>query len=217
MARKSSAKKKAASKKPALKKTAATKKKPANRAKKTAVARKKSSAREPVATHAHPCDCEAQVELGTKSAPAFAAKRTRGGDDDWRVAKSLLKLRAQVNAMAPNRAKDNDGTIGDTSHQKRSSDHNPWVDEGVVTAMDITNDPAHGCSSDAIAEAIRASRDRRVKYIIWNRRIANHAALDGQPAWAWRPYSGSNPHDHHVHVSVLPEKSLYDDESTWAI
>lgn len=138
----------------------------------------------------------------------------------WRVAKSLLALREQVNRKAPNRKKSHDGTIGDAAHASRSSDHNPWVTDGsvgVVTAMDITNDPAGGCDVEAIVEAIRGSRDSRVKYIIWNRRISNPLPLDGQPPWAWRPYTGANPHNKHCHISVKPEKVNYDSVKNWTI
>ena len=41
---------------------------------------------------------------------------------DWRVAKSLLAIRKQVNDKFPNRKKDWDGTIGDANHSARS-DH----------------------------------------------------------------------------------------------
>lgn len=138
----------------------------------------------------------------------------------WRAAKSLLKLRDQVNARAPRRSKASDGTIGDTAHCQRNSDHNPWVKDGsigVVTAMDITNDPAKGCDANTIAEAIRASRDSRVKYIIWNRRIANSAAIGSAQAWQWRPYTGENPHTRHVHISVKPDKASYDSTAMWSI
>ena len=138
----------------------------------------------------------------------------------WRVAKSLLTLREQVNKKAPNRKKSHDGTIGDAAHASRSSDHNPWVIDGgvgVVTAMDITHDPAGGCDAGAIAEALRGSRDSRVKYIIWNRRISNPLPLNGQPPWAWRPYTGANPHNKHCHISVKPEKSSYDSVMNWII
>lgn len=141
-------------------------------------------------------------------------------DVDWRAAKSLLKLRSQVNARAPRRNKASDGTIGDRAHCQRTSDHNPWVRDGsvgVVTAMDITNDPANGCDANTIAEAIRASRDRRVKYIIWNRRIANSSAIGNAEPWQWRPYSGPNPHTKHVHISVKPDKPNYDSTVDWAI
>jgi hypothetical protein len=138
----------------------------------------------------------------------------------WRVAKGLLALRAQVNARFPGRSKDSDGTIGDASHQTRDSDHNPWVRDGttgVVTAMDITHDPAHGCDSQVLAETIRTSRDARVKYIISNRRIASSEPTGGKAAWEWRPYTGANPHNKHVHISVKSDKGSYDSSATWAI
>ena len=138
----------------------------------------------------------------------------------WRVAKSLLALRRQVDAKAPRRSKASDGTIGDAAHATRSSDHNPWVRDGamgVVTAMDITHDPANGCDAGALAESIRSSRDVLVKYIIWNRRIASLSVIGGVAAWTWRPYGGSNPHSKHVHISVQPEKAAFDSEAAWAV
>lgn len=134
----------------------------------------------------------------------------------WRVAKSLETLRSQINATVPNRSKASDGTIGDAAHASRSSDHNPWVKDGktgVVTALDITHDPARGVDAAALAESLLASRDPRIKYIISNRRIASGAG--GPSPWVWRPYSGTNPHTLHVHVSVRSEKSHYDSTAPW--
>jgi len=134
----------------------------------------------------------------------------------WRVARALLKLREQVNAKAPNRKTDSDGTIGDDAHAKTDSDHNPRIKDGavgVVTAMDITNDPARGCSAQAIADAIVAARDRRVKYVIWNKQIVSATVKP----WQWRPYTKKNPHTKHVHISVRPEKDLYDDQTPWSL
>ena len=132
----------------------------------------------------------------------------------WRVAKSLDRLLEQVNRMAPDRKKASDGSIGDTPHQSRDSDHNPWVIDGtmgVVTARDITHDPKNGCDAQMIADSIVASRDKRVKYIIWNRKICSSVVRP----WKWRAYSGANPHTKHIHISVLPKKDKYDDESDW--
>ena len=87
----------------------------------------------------------------------------------WRVAKSLLHLRDQINQAAPNRSKASDGTIGDAAHASRDSDHNPWVqdgDVGVVTAMDITDDPGDRCDAEQIVQALLRSRDARIKYIM---------------------------------------------------
>jgi hypothetical protein len=130
----------------------------------------------------------------------------------WRVAQSLLTLRTQVDAMAPSRSKAADGTIGDPSHQSRKSDHNPNSDN-VVTAMDITHDPANGVDAAALAEMLRLSQDPRIKYIISNRRICSSL----QSPWQWREYTGANAHTKHVHISVAPDKALYDDTKPWAI
>ena len=139
----------------------------------------------------------------------------------WRIAKSLEKLRTQINALAPGRSKLSDGGIGDASHAARNSDHNPWVDfdgvRGVVTARDFTHDPTGGCDAGVLAEQIRANRDPRVKYVIWNRQIANSSSIGGSEPWAWRPYTGKNPHNHHVHISVQPERAKYDSETPWDI
>lgn len=137
----------------------------------------------------------------------------------WRLAKSLEGLRSQVNALYPNRSKASDGTIGDEAHASRSSDHNPWVKiteggktVGIVSGMDLTHDPDDGMDSYALADTIRLSGDKRLKYVISNGRIAS--ATKG---WAWRVYTGKNKHDHHVHVSVQPDKALYDDTTPWAL
>lgn len=138
----------------------------------------------------------------------------------WRTALSLKKLFAQVNLLAPTRKKTSDGTIGDAKHQTSNSDHNPWVVDagvGVVTACDITHDPSGGCDAEKIAESIRMSKDVRVKYIIWNERIANSASIGGNLPWAWRKYSGANKHNHHIHISVKPEKAQYDSEASWTL
>lgn len=134
----------------------------------------------------------------------------------WRPAKSLVHLRDQINRAAPNRSKANDGTIGDAAHAARNSDHNPWVKDGnigVVTALDITHDPAHGCDAEQIVQALVHSRDARIQYIIWNHQIVSSQV---QP-WVWRNYAGTNPHTKHFHLSVKPNKDSYDGTDAWQI
>lgn len=130
----------------------------------------------------------------------------------WRVAKALEALRAQVNALAPNRSKASDGTIGDAAHAATKSDHNPDAD-GVVKALDLTHDPANGCDCNAIWNSLRDSRDPRIQYLIWNRQIVN---ADVSP-WVVRPYNGSNPHSKHIHISVKGNRALYDDQRPWQV
>jgi len=154
-----------------------------------------------------------QVEELVNAQPSVFAVLHTVGQPGFRVAKSILTLRDQIDKMAPGRDKSNDGTIGDTSSQARKSDHNPNSD-GVVTAIDITHDPSHGVDAGAIVEALRASRDPRIKYIIWNRRTFSSEVNP----WEWRPYTGPNPAENHFHLSVVSDQLLYDDESKlWMI
>jgi hypothetical protein len=133
-----------------------------------------------------------------------------------RIANSLARLRDQINAKAPNRNKASDGWIGDAAHAASASDHNP-NSAGVVTALDITNDPASGIDIHAIADRLRINRHPDLKYIISNSRIAG--AWTG---WNWTPYYGSNPHNKHAHFSVGrgndgQSQPPYDDTNDWAI
>ena len=131
----------------------------------------------------------------------------------WRLAKSLEKLREQVNAKWPARSKDSDGSVGDTSHAARPSDHNPV--NGVVHAIDITHDPAHGFDSYKFADLLLAKQDPRMKYVISNRRIGSGPA--GPQPGVWRKYTGANAHDHHCHISVVADADAADSVAAWNI
>lgn len=128
----------------------------------------------------------------------------------WRVARSLNVLLDQINAAAPGRNKASDGSLGDQAHSSRASDHNP-DSRGIVHARDFTHDPARGCDIDAIFAGIVASGDSRVKYLIRSRRIAQWQS----GRLVWTPYSGTNPHTTHGHISVTTAGE--DDTSAWAI
>lgn len=131
----------------------------------------------------------------------------------WRVAFALDELRKQATLAWPNRSRISDGTIGDLAHQNRTSDHNPWVPPprgGVVTALDLTHDPANGADMHKLTEAVK--NDPRIKYVIWNRRIWNPSI-----SASWRNYTGSNPHTSHAHFSVKATAALYDSRARWAL
>ena len=158
--------------------------------------------------------------VAPQPADVGVAPVVRAASPAWRPAQCLLTLRREVNAKAPNRRTTEDGLIGDEAHQTRDSDHNPWVRDGqvgVVTAIDITHDPAHGCDADELAETLIRRKDRRIKYIIRDRKIASSYPKGSVPAWTWRRYTGANPHKTHVHISVSAEKELYDDPAPWRI
>lgn len=126
----------------------------------------------------------------------------------WRVAKSLNKLLAQLNAIYPTRPKISDGSVGDLKHSQRASDHNP-NSKGVVQARDFTHDKAT-LDCNKLCDALLESKDKRIKYIIWNKFIYNV-----KHGFAKRPYTGANAHSHHLHLSVSDNPELYDNDSDW--
>jgi hypothetical protein len=136
----------------------------------------------------------------------------------WRAMSSLLVLRDQANAIAVGRSTASDGLVGDTAHQAEESDHNPHNVPGVgpemVTALDLTHDPAHGFDSYLFAEVLRTHRDRRIKYVISNHRIFSSYATSTRAAWTWGTYTGTDPHTNHVHVSVL-DAAVSDTSTPW--
>lgn len=132
----------------------------------------------------------------------------------WYVANCLDVLLDEINASAPHRSKASDGSIGDADHAASTSDHNPCDCHEAVCARDFTHDPSGGFDSYEFAEWLRQrcddGKETRVKYVISNRKIAS--ATDD---WAWRTYTGSNPHDHHVHVSACHPAGSFDDDDPW--
>lgn len=131
-----------------------------------------------------------------------------------RSAHSLAILLAQLNAYAPYRSKVSDGGIGDQAHSARTSDHNPDT-RGVYHARDFTDDPRGGLDALKLREALRLSRDPRIKYVISEGEMFSSYAKGGTPAWTWRPYNGPNRHFKHVHVSVWSRNG--DDTRPWVL
>jgi hypothetical protein len=94
-----------------------------------------------------------------------------------------------------------DGTVASKGHDQASplSDHRPDY-RGNVRAIDFGG-PAEYV--DSTIEAIRLSKDLRVKYVIHDRRMFSSYPTPGYPPFTWRPYSGASPHATHAHLSVL--------------
>ena len=134
----------------------------------------------------------------------------------WRLAGSLDTLRAEVNGFAPTRSKRSDGTIGDPAHRARASRHNPNR-YGVVTALDLTHDPAGGCDIHAIARRLVRQPHPELEYVISNGEVAKR-----RNGFRWEPYRGSNKHSLHAHFAVgtgpdsdpLPP---YDSTLSWGV
>jgi hypothetical protein len=149
----------------------------------------------------------------------------------WVVVPCLLALRAEFNALNPSRDKGADGTIGDSNHNS-SSDHSGDEDSDVlrdhdaddkneVHALDIDSTGPWPHSFNQIildlvarerAEYNHPTTKARLKYVIWNRRIASRSA-----GWEWRAYSGSDPHTNHAHFSALYTTSTEADTRSWGV
>lgn len=48
---------------------------------------------------------------------------------------------------------------------------------------------ARSCHAGEFAQALIDGQDPRIKYVIWDRRMANASAKSGKPPWSWRPYT----------------------------
>jgi hypothetical protein len=131
----------------------------------------------------------------------------------WQLAPCLVSMYDEANRLAPNRNRKADGSIGDTAHASRTSDHNPA--NGFVTALDLTHAPETGFDAHARARMVIARRDQRIKYVISNRMIARSYSSGGSPPWTWKPYTGSNPHVFHAHFSVNNTVAARNNTSAW--
>ena len=161
----------------------------------------------------HPPSLRRSARRAVKRARKLAPRRRKAAP--WRNCNASLRLVEKINGDNPRRDKTSDGTIGNAEHAARSSDHNPWVivaGMGVVRARDVDVD---GINAAAIVEALRKlgqAGDPRLAgggYVIFNRRITT-------PDFSgWKVYTGSNPHDHHFHVSFSLKVAGFDSNAPW--
>lgn len=111
-------------------------------------------------------------------------------------------LRNQINERFSDRLKDSDGWVADARHMSAgTSDHIPDAKTGIVRGLDTDRDLSGKAKPDLmpyLADQLRicAKTDKRVKYIIFDHKIASAKSL-----WRWRTYRGVNPHTKHCHVS----------------
>jgi hypothetical protein len=120
----------------------------------------------------------------------------------WQLSKAAERLRFEIDKSFPARDKRSDGSIGDSKHSSRTSDHNPDKN-GWVRAIDVDEDFWGRDGQDPVIantlvrELIKIGKgDKRLKYIIHEGHI--WSATYG---WKKQTYTGSNPHDHHIHIS----------------
>ena len=131
-------------------------------------------------------------------------------------APACVAVRRQATRLWPDRSQASDGICASPTHTAASpgSDHEPhviYMGKGYATAVDLTHDPANGCDAHAWVEHLRKRRDPRVKYCISQGRMFASYTTSRRPAWEWGTYTGSNRHDKHAHLSILPS-ALFDDD-----
>lgn len=133
---------------------------------------------------------------------------------DWTLIPCLAQLRREFNAIAPLRDRSSDGSVGDAAHAGTgTSDHLPDEDFprlrdkdsdrlNEVHAIDVdVNLAVPGLSMEDVVQHIlarcRAGTEKRLRYIIYNRRI-----WEASNGWRQEAYGGGNPHDKHAHFSA---------------
>jgi len=116
---------------------------------------------------------------------------------------AALAVLRQATALVPKRSKVSDGLLPSKAHIKA----NPNSDHNTGLAVDLTHDSKAGIDCAKIFEKLK--EDNRVSYIIFNKKIwSRDKAKSGN-----RPYTGSNPHTKHLHISINPD--LANDTSPW--
>ena len=116
---------------------------------------------------------------------------------------AAVALLRQATAIAPKRMKASDGLLPSAAHLKAS----PTSDHNTGLAVDLTHDPKNGIDCDVIFEKLK--EDERVAYLIFKGKIWSRARRkEGN-----RKYSGSNPHNKHLHISINDTSA--NDTSPW--
>jgi hypothetical protein len=145
----------------------------------------------------------------------------------WELVPCLGQLRTELNRIAPNRDRTTDGTIGNAAHQTHVSDHND--DEvGKVPIRDAdSKHEVHAIDLDAdlrtpdltmemvvqrVLARCRSGKEKRLRYIIYNRRI-----WEASNGWRQRAYVGDSPHTEHVHFSASYETALEASTASWGL
>jgi len=104
---------------------------------------------------------------------------------------AAIAVLRQATAICPSRMKASDGLLPSKAHilQSPNSDHNTGL------AVDLTHDKLGGIDCSIIFEKLK--EDKRVAYLIFKGTIWSEEKGD-------RRYTGSNPHNKHLHISIKP-------------
>jgi hypothetical protein len=116
---------------------------------------------------------------------------------------AAIAVLREATALFPKRKKASDGLLPSAAHVQQSpnSDHNTGL------AVDLTHDPASGVDCVDIFEKLK--QDKRVTYLIFQGKIwSEERSKEGN-----RKYTGSNPHNKHLHISI--KEACSNDTYSW--
>ena len=116
---------------------------------------------------------------------------------------AAIAVLRQATAIVPLRMKASDGLLPSNAHLMQS----PTSDHNTDHAVDLTHDPKNGIDCAEIFEKLK--EDKRVKYLIFKGKIwSKEKSKLGN-----RRYTGSNPHNKHLHISI--NSTMGADTSPW--
>lgn len=143
----------------------------------------------------------------------------------------LVTLAGEFDQCGDDRDTSSDGSIGDTAHQSRSSNHNrddvsgsntPQSDsdgEPDIRAIDVDDSGPwkNGFTMqkgvDKIVSRCRSGVENRLVEIIYNRHCWYKSA-----GWVKQDYHGDNPHDQHAHFGAKADSgTLENDTRPWGL
>lgn len=128
----------------------------------------------------------------------------------------MTAILQDADRVAPGRSHASDGTIGDPTHAASKSDHNPDF-RGVVHAVDVTHDPAHGMDTwvwaQRIADRMRTGAESRVEYLVaYDPARAVDVIFHPSVSLSWRQNgSPKREHTNHLHVSIKYSEAAEND------
>lgn len=127
-----------------------------------------------------------------------------------KLANSLRNLRDKnIDVVWPGRPREWDGWIGDAAHQQTNSDHNPNK-RGVVDAIDIDSRQIGTQYIHVPTVIASALIHPSTHYVIHNKRIWS-STYNFVP----HTYTGTNPHDKHIHVSIFQTTRAESSTTLW--
>ncbi len=143
----------------------------------------------------------------------------------WELVPCLVRLRWELDRIAPGRDRATDGAIGDANHSS-TSDHTPDEISDALRGKDAdSRNEVHAVDLDVdlrtadlsmeevvqhILGRCRSGAEKRLRYIIFNHRIWSASS-----GWRQQAYTGPSPHTGHAHFSASYDTAHEASTASW--